>query len=527
MKFVRILSTASFILCLLMSSAQDPDRKHSIGIYQNFTDYNVSLLNDKVIAFDSALSQSVRVAYQRRLSRSWMLNTGLTNGFILNQSLKESFVKKAYAIGLDASVMLKMNNGTLLKENARIAPFLSFGYRSDYVPSLKKNFGVSPWLAHNQYGAGFNIKLAERSHLQLQAAIDQKLQNDFNTHMLYRIGFTQSLGKYDEVKPQKNPLLDSDKDGIVDTKDKCPGLFGLKEDNGCPDTTSYFVNKIRADSLQLLASKQKAVIEDLELKNALLRNGAKVDVKDEIAANSALKEQYESRLKELNTQLLAERNKAKEVRVDTVYKTTIVYRDKPKADETVASEEKLRLALLAAEKKEREAEALRIKLEEERRASMLNKEKEALRLAEIERERLASLDKLKKLEDERLENEAVQREKDRLAAIAYQKEQAGLEAEREAEVIGLRNSVDEPTDVDPNVPADKNYYIITISSPNRSTAESWLRKMQVDFPDARILPQPNGYFRVGVYGAKDRAYSLRMLSKVKAKGYNPAWLSTE
>lgn len=506
MKFVRATSLYVLAVFSVLSYAQDPDRKHSLGIYQNLTDYNVSLLNDKVFAFDSALSQSVRVAYQRRLSNNWMLNTGITNGFILNQNLKESFVDKAYAVGIDASVLLKMNNGKLLKEKARVAPFLSFGYRTDYVSFLKKEYGVSPWLAHNQYGAGFNIKLAERSYIQLQAVLDQKLQDDFNTHMLYRIGLIQSLGKYDEVKPRINPLLDSDQDGIVDTKDKCPGLFGLQEDGGCPDTIAYAVNKIRMDSFQFLAKQQQEALDELELQNAMLRNGSDIDQTGK-ENNAVLIKEYEQKLTLLKAELALARNKQVTVRVDTVYKTTIVYQES--YPENTAELEKLRIAKEEAEKKQREASELAAQLEIERKA------------ARIERERLAELERIQQTQQDNIAKEEA-------ARIAHL-EQERLAAEKKAKDVLAKKvkTIDKPTKVDPVIPADKNYYIITISSPNISTAQSWLAKMKVDFPGARILPQPNGYYRVGVYGAKDKAYSLQILEQAKAMGYRDSWISVE
>jgi hypothetical protein len=48
-----------------------------------------------------------------------------------------------------------------------------------------------------------------------------------------------------------------------------------------------------------------------------------------------------------------------------------------------------------------------------------------------------------------------------------------------------------------------------------------------DFPDARILPQPNGYYRVGVFAAKDRTLAFRILEETKRLGHVPAWLSIE
>jgi hypothetical protein len=163
---------------MITAVAQDHTRKHSMGGYQQFLDYNVNFSENIIFTFDSALSQSVRLAYQRRLSRTWMLNTGITNGLFLNQRLKDNFTSKSYAVGADASVVFKLINGRILKENPIVAPFLSFGYRVYYVYKIC-SFGESPWLFHNQYGVGFNIRLIERTYINVQLALDQKLLGIF------------------------------------------------------------------------------------------------------------------------------------------------------------------------------------------------------------------------------------------------------------------------------------------------------------------------------------------------------------
>lgn len=235
MKITKLLSTTLIALFCYTVSAQDPDRKNSLGIYQVMTDHNVELLNNKVFVFDSALSQSIRLGYQRLMSRSWMVNAGLSNGFIQNQSFEDQFIRKAYIVGLDASIIYKTNNDVFFKRDARVAPYLGFGYRIDRVSGLRK-LSVDPWLIHNQYALGFNIKLNSRTHLQLQAAIDQKLHDDFNTNMRYRFGLTQSIGALDNTL--KSPKLkDSDGDGIADIEDACPKVAGLLANNGCPEAT--------------------------------------------------------------------------------------------------------------------------------------------------------------------------------------------------------------------------------------------------------------------------------------------------
>ena len=343
----------------VLSETQAQDNKHSVALYQNLTDPNVDLLNNELFAFDSALYQSFRVAYVRRLSRTWMLNTGVNNGFVLNQNLKETFIPKAYALGVDIGVQFKLNNGWLMKENPFIAPFLSFGYRMDYIHKLKE-YDKSPWFFNNQYGAGFNLRMSKKTHIQTQVAMGPKLLGASATTIEYRVGLIHSLGKANQELVPNNPNIDSDQDGLVDSKDDCPGLFGSASNKGCPDTLSYFAKKVYCDSVEELALSQQKRISDLELQNAKLRSGGDTGV---ITA--------------------------------------------------------------------------------------------------------------------------------------------------------------------PSVPADRNYYVITMSSPNISTAEAWLKKMKDNFPDALILPQPSGYYRVGIYAAKNKELGLEILEKVKKIGYVPVWLSLE
>ena len=79
----------------------------------------------------------------------------------------------------------------------------------------------------------------------------------------------------------------------------------------------------------------------------------------------------------------------------------------------------------------------------------------------------------------------------------------------------------------PPLPEDKNYYVITMSSPNIATSRNWLIDMKKIYPDAILLPQPNGYFRVGVFVGKDKAKGLELMEQVKKAGYKQVWLSAE
>ncbi len=261
---IKLRFTVALLLAQLTLFAQDSERKHSIGLYQNFTDYNVQLLDGNWTTFDSSFSHSTRIAYQRLISPTWMFNIGVSNGFILGQSIDDEYVEKAFATGVDGQIILRLNNGRIIKQEALVGPFLSFGYQADYINKYKE-MGNSPWSTHSMYGLGVNIPLSNRTHIQLQSSINQKLGDDFNTSLQYRMGITQSLGRLEDKPALSDPNLDSDGDGIADKDDMCPGRFGVAEKNGCPIKNNPIrVNPHREDSLIHLNNLKKSKILSLE-----------------------------------------------------------------------------------------------------------------------------------------------------------------------------------------------------------------------------------------------------------------------
>lgn len=216
--------------------AQTETQKNGFAINQNLHDFNISLLDKKVASFDSSLSQSIRVSYWRYLTRSFSFNTGISNGFLFYQYENGRLMDKSYFIGVDAGLQYNIGNGTFIPATARVKPFVSYGNSLNYINKLK-SFDESPWGFSNQYGLGVQIKLANRTSLRLESAIDQELGKSFDTHMQHRLGFIQTIGKRkEEEKPEeKDSIPDYDEDGIADADDKCPTIPGLASSNGCPE----------------------------------------------------------------------------------------------------------------------------------------------------------------------------------------------------------------------------------------------------------------------------------------------------
>ena len=78
--------------------------------------------------------------------------------------------------------------------------------------------------------------------LQANYRISLKSAN-LDNNMFYSLGFFQPLGSPKEkpvVKALPPPpaleVMDQDKDGVADDQDACPGVAGLPELHGCPDT---------------------------------------------------------------------------------------------------------------------------------------------------------------------------------------------------------------------------------------------------------------------------------------------------
>lgn len=70
------------------------------------------------------------------------------------------------------------------------------------------------------------------------------------------------------------------------------------------------------------------------------------------------------------------------------------------------------------------------------------------------------------------------------------------------------------------------YYVITISATFEEGAKVWLDGMKRYFPDAEIIPQTDGLYRVGVRAGNDLGQASSVLRKAIKSGYESAWIYT-
>ncbi|MBI1305735.1 MAG: hypothetical protein GC181_03865 [Bacteroidetes bacterium] len=71
------------------------------------------------------------------------------------------------------------------------------------------------------------------------------------------------------------------------------------------------------------------------------------------------------------------------------------------------------------------------------------------------------------------------------------------------------------------------YYVIAISTKEKVYAEKRAAELSKQYPTVRILPQPNGFYRVGIYATADRDQADRLLMYAKTHGLPSGWLSLE
>ncbi len=90
--------------------------------------------------------------------------------------------------------------------------------------------GSYQWLEEDGFGTfngtfGFDIALSENVAFNLQTTYKHAFEDAFPKHWQHVAGIKFTWG-----------AVDTDEDGIVDSKDECPETPGLEEFNGCPDT---------------------------------------------------------------------------------------------------------------------------------------------------------------------------------------------------------------------------------------------------------------------------------------------------
>ncbi len=132
-------------------------------------------------------------------------------------------------------------NAKLVDDSHVFIPYATGGLTASLY-----NFSKFGEMAH--LGAGFQLKVGESKFLSIQAANYFKINTWTSRHGQYTLSFSAPLKAAKApvvVTPPPAPIeKDTDADGLVDSKDKCPTLAGLAKYGGCPipDTDKDGIN---------------------------------------------------------------------------------------------------------------------------------------------------------------------------------------------------------------------------------------------------------------------------------------------
>lgn len=230
--------------------AQDKDLKKQPTLMVNLGMYDFksaaamkasgfsTVLKDHNWARFSDMKASMGLSYIQGLTNKMDVQTSLYAAF-LDYPFKSraSLGNDKFLLEVDASINFK-----LLPDSYAVVPFVSAG-----VGVSKHNIY---WGAFAPVGAGFQVNLGNSetfliTSMQYRFGVSS-LASD---HLLYTFGLGSPIVKKKEVTkiaPPPAPVVekDSDNDGIVDSKDKCPNEKGVAKYDGCPvpDTDKDGIN---------------------------------------------------------------------------------------------------------------------------------------------------------------------------------------------------------------------------------------------------------------------------------------------
>jgi OOP family OmpA-OmpF porin len=179
---------------------------------------------------------------------------GLSEHVDFAGSLNGSYVKYPFSFnsGIAASQQSKFLletsaalNFKLLTDNYFMVPYISLGLGASM-------YGGTYFAAYAPTGAGLQFNLGEGTFVNTMFGYNIKVSNLSVNHLTYSIGIGSPLKDKKETPvvvpppPPPPPVIekDTDGDGIVDSKDKCPTVPGVAKYDGCPvpDTDGDGIN---------------------------------------------------------------------------------------------------------------------------------------------------------------------------------------------------------------------------------------------------------------------------------------------
>lgn len=244
----KILAMFLAVSCLAQSVfAQDDEiRPAAIGISFILNDYttpqrirNTSLskvFRDKQWGKLTDMSPGAAISYFKGLHKYIDFAGTLAGSFTkdaLNPDKGNS--SDGFLLEVDAAANFKM-----VSEKYWTQPYIITGVGASMYKGSYFGAFLSP-------GLGWKVNFFDETHLFITSQYRIPVTKETsNYHFFNQIGFAQRVGekKAPKVIAPPPPPADTDKDGIIDSLDKCPTVPGLAKYDGCPipDTDKDGIN---------------------------------------------------------------------------------------------------------------------------------------------------------------------------------------------------------------------------------------------------------------------------------------------
>lgn len=259
-------------------------QKNAIGFYGTVNDYVGDLNSNNFSLFNfKSYKPSLAVGVEQYLSPTFNSVETFAYDWANYQNDNKTAGVDAQFLSALLKLKLKLNNGYMFREEARVRPFLDFGLGASYLKAHKFTNNTSSTLFEEgthlaaATGIGFTFPLTQIASFEIASHAYMPMSDDWdglswpNTdlwandiHVQHSLGFVFNLntvgrgGDEDgDGVPDKRDRCprtprgtrvnywgcakDTDGDGLTDDEDKCPFVKGPLMFRGCPDRDGDYV----------------------------------------------------------------------------------------------------------------------------------------------------------------------------------------------------------------------------------------------------------------------------------------------
>lgn len=222
---MKKLLTLSLLMSLAISSfGQSREQKTWLAVTLDNNQYG-PLFNQPVERVFKTDNPSFSIGVDHYLNSFFNLSTAISMGKICDyttdlEHLAQNNQVRSNLVSASVSGTFKLNNGRILAEKSRLAPFFEAGiglaYFNEGVMEKDNGSSISIPLA-----AGLTYRFTDNFQLVAKVGENRNAKSKFKR---FSFGFSFAI----------NGRPDSDNDGLFDDEDACPEEFGEKDNYGCP-----------------------------------------------------------------------------------------------------------------------------------------------------------------------------------------------------------------------------------------------------------------------------------------------------